>query len=1245
MGTRGGLFRFADRVDKLLMFVGGLATIGEGLASPLTLYLVSGSIDAFGTPDQSLANAVVDKYGLRLFYLALGIGCVCFFEGLCWTRTAERQTSRMRTEYLKSVLRQEVGFFDNQDASSATFKVISNISNDAHAIQDVIAYKIPNTVAQVCALMFALVVSFLLSWRMALASLPFAVTFVAPGLVFGKLMMNTGVKSKDAYEVAGSIVEQSISNIRTVYSYVGEQKTVDKFSRALEKSMKLGIKQGLMKGLMIGSMAIMLATWAFQSWVGGLLVTERGESGGRVFIAGIAIITGGISLMTALPNVPFITDAAVAAQRIFEMIDRVPVIDSTKDEGTVVTNIRGQIEFREVYFSYPSRKDELVLQSLSLKIKPGQKVGLVGGSGSGKSTVVSLLERFYDPVKGDILLDGHRIKRLQLKWYRSQFGLVSQEPVLFATSIKENILFGKDDATLELVISAAKAANAHNFIVEFPQGYDTQVGQLGVQLSGGQKQRIAIARALLRDPRILLLDEATSALDSQSESIVQEATDQASQGRTTLLIAHRLSSIRNVDKVMVLESGTVVESGSHDDLMQMNGGIYSQMVRLQKSAITNDLSPDETSPNRLRYPRSVSSHRGSTLGNIPASPFTYALPLSLLSSIQNSPYSSFSIGYESNEKPDSSSSPTPSQWRLLEMNIPEWKRALLGSFGAVGVGAVLAVSSYCMGSLVSAYFETKKSKIKSETRFYSIMFLIICVIIFFCNLLQHYSFSVMGERLTKRIRELVLRKILTFEIGWFDRDENTSAAVCARLSTEASTVRSLVGDRMSLLIQVFANAVLSFALALIIAWRLAVVLIAIQPLIITSYYFKTVLMKQMSVKAQEAQNEGSQLASEAVVNHRTITAFSSQTRIVDLFEETLTEPRQQSKRQSWISGAGLGISQFLTTAAVALTFWYGGTLMAKGSITAKQLFLEFFILMATGRTIADAGTMTSDLSKGSGAVKSLFAVLDRKSKIELDNPEGLKSEDTLEGRIEFDDVYFSYPSRPGQMIFQGLSLKIEAGKATALVGESGCGKSTVIGLIERFYDPIKGSVLIDDHDIRKYNLRELRSRVALVSQEPALFAGSIHENIAYGREDATEAEIREAALLSNAHDFISSMQDGYKTYCGERGVQLSGGQKQRIALARAILKNPRILLLDEATSALDSMSENIVQEALDKMMVGRTCVIVAHRLSTIQMADRIVVLKNGKIVEQGSHSDLLALGDDGEYYSLVKLQNFNGPSI
>ncbi|KAL8504333.1 hypothetical protein ACS0TY_022893 [Phlomoides rotata] len=1233
MGRKGGFFRYADGTDKLLMMLGTLGSIGDGLMSPLNMFVLSSVIDEYATSNHTISDEIVDKYALRLLYVAIGVGLSAFLEGLCWTRTAERQTSRIRTEYLRFVLRQEVGFYDTQGASSSiTFKVVSSISADAHSIQDVIAEKIPNCLVELSAFIFGLLVAFLLSWRLALASLPCAICFIAPGLGFGKLMMNLGAKSKDAYEVAGGVVEQCISSIRTVYSYVGERQTLERFSSALQESMKLGIKQGLAKGLMIGSMGIIYATWAFESWAGSVLVTEREESGGRVFIAAVSVVLGGLSCMSALPNLKFIVEASTAATRIFEMIDRTPEIDSENMKGKVLHHMHGEIEFKEVCFSYPSRVDTPVLDGLNLKIRAGKSVGLVGGSGSGKSTIISMLERFYDPVKGEILVDGYRIKQLKLKWLRSKMGLVNQEPILFATSIKENILFGKEDASMEEIMNAAKAANAHDFIAKLPLGYDTQVGQYGFQLSGGQKQRIAIARALVKNPKILLLDEATSALDTQSEKLVQNAIDKASLGRTTLVVAHRLSTIRNSDTIVVLESGRVVESGTHNQLMQINngeGGVYSKMMKVQQSAGENEspFRPPQGGRNR-NYKRTTNVV--PSWQNSPASPFSPSLTMSVVPSINMVSY------YQSDDEEagDTPSPACPSQLRLIRMNQPEWKRAVLGCAGACCFGAIQPINAYCLGAVVSIFF-TDKSRVKSEVTFYCIVFVSIAVVSFFANLIQHYNFAIMGERLTKRIREKALENILTFEVGWFDQDDNTSAAVCARLASEANLVRCLVGDRMSLLLQVSTSATVAFMLALILSWRVAIVVIAMQPFIIASFYSKSVMMKSMSVRAQKAQSRGSQLASEAVVNHRTITAFSSQSKILCLFAETLTKPRKESIRQSWFSGIGLFTSQFLTTASIALTYWYGGRLMNKGLVTSKHLFQVFFILMSTGKNIADAGSMSSDLAKGSNAVKSVFAILERKSTIEPNNPERSNATKRPKGRIDLNSVYFSYPSRPEQMIFNGLSLKIEAGKTMALVGQSGSGKSTVIGLIERFYDPIKGTILIDEQDIKSYNIRDLRSHIALVSQEPTLFAGTIRDNIVYGNQSATESEIRKAAVLANAHEFISSLEDGYKTYCGERGVQLSGGQKQRVALARAILKNPSILLLDEATSALDSISENIVQEALERMMVGRTCVIVAHRLSTIRKAECIAVIKNGKVVERGSHSQLLHIGTQGSYYSLI----------
>lgn len=415
-------------------------------------------------------------------------------------------------------------------------------------------------------------------------------------------------------------------------------------------------------------------------------------------------------------------------------------------------------------------------------------------------------------------------------------------------------------------------------------------------------------------------------------------------------------------------------------------------------------------------------------------------------------------------------------------------------------------------------------------------------------------------------------------------------------------------------------------------------MIAVQPLVIGSYYTRRVLLKVMSEKALKAQEMSSNLASEAVSNLRTITAFSSQQRFLKMLENAQEGPRHEAIRQSWYAGLGLGISQSITCLLWALDYWYGSKLVVRGYITAKDMFQTFMILFSTGRVIANAGGMTSDLAKASEAIDSVFSVLDRSSEINPNDPEGYRPEKIL-GNVEFRKVDFAYPERPEAMIFKDFSIKIEAGKSTALVGHSGSGKSTVIALIERFYDPISGVVKIDGRDIKSYNLRSLREHIALVSQEPALFSTTIRENIAYGAtRQVTEAEIVKAAVAANVHDFVSSLNDGYETSCGDRGVQLSGGQKQRIAIARAILKNPGLLLLDEATSALDGHSEKLVQEALERVMEGRTSVVVAHRLSTIQKCHEIVVLDKGKVVEKGSHATLMAKGPSGAYYTLVSLQ-------
>ncbi|CAO2044860.1 unnamed protein product [Urochloa humidicola] len=563
------VFMHADAVDVALMVLGFVGAVGDGMSTPMMLFLANRIFnDIGGGPDRlQQFSSKMNENALNILYLAAGNWVMAFLEGYCWTRTAERQASRMRLRYLQAVLRQDVEYFDLNAGS--TSEVITSVSADSLAVQDVLSEKLPNFIMNCSMFLGGYAVGIALLWRLALVMLPSVPLLIVPGFLYGRVLIGLARKIREQYARPGAIAEQAVSSVRTVYSFVAEATTMARFSVTLEESTRLGIRRGLAKGVAIGSS---FGIYAFSVWYGSRLVMYHGYKGGTVYAVSTAIIIGGTALGSALSNVKYFTEASSAAERILELIQRVPKIDSESEAGVELANVAGEVEFRNVEFCYPSRPESPIFKSFSLHVPAGHTVALVGSSGSGKSTVIALLERFYDPSAGEVTLDGVDIRRLRLKWLRAQMGLVSQEPALFATSIRDNILLGMEDATAEEVVAAAKAANAHDFISQLPQGYDTQVGERGVQMSGGQKQRIAIARAILKSPKILLLDEATSALDTNSEHVVQEALDLASMGRTTIVIAHRLSTIRNANLIAVMESGEIKELGSHDKLIANENG-------------------------------------------------------------------------------------------------------------------------------------------------------------------------------------------------------------------------------------------------------------------------------------------------------------------------------------------------------------------------------------------------------------------------------------------------------------------------------------------------------------------------------------------------------------------------------------------------------------------------------------------------------------------------------------------------
>ncbi|KAI4376581.1 hypothetical protein MLD38_014327 [Melastoma candidum] len=1195
------IFRYADWIDRLLMLLGTLGAIGDGMSTNCLLVFASQIMNSLGDGSGSKGDDVsfmvqVEKCSLYFVYLGLAVMLVAFMEGYCWSKTSERQVLKIRYKYLEAILRQEVGFFDSQETT--TSEIINSISKETSLIGEVLSEKVPIFLMHSSVFISGLGFSAYFSWRLSLAAFPTLLLLIIPGMIYGKYLLFLSKKSYVEYGKANAILEQALSSIKTVYSFTAERGILERYSGILERTTRLGIKQGIAKGLAVGSTGLSFAIWAFLAWYGSRLVMFKGESGGRIYAAGISFILSGLSLGMALPDVKYFTEASVAAARMFEMIDRKPLVDGESAEGRVPDKISGEIVFDNIKFTYPSRPDSVVLRGFNLRVEAGKTVALVGASGSGKSTAVALLQRFYDPDEGAVNIDGMDIRTLQLKWLRSKMGLVSQEHALFGASIKENIMFGKLDATMEEVMAAAMAANAHDFIRLLPDGYETKVGERGAFLSGGQKQRIAIARAIIRNPVILLLDEATSALDSESEKLVQNALDQASMGRTTLVVAHKLSTVKNSDLIAVVSSGHIVEIGSHDDLICREDGHYAKLATLQQKFGC------EGHEQGLEV-RGSSAARSSA-GRFSASRSSPAFLLSPLPTVRT---------VQPASRP-------PSFSRLLKCSGPEWKQFLIGTISAAIFGAVQPTYALTIGGMISAFFAQNHDEMRDRIRTYVIIFSSLSLISFSVNLVQHYNFSYMGENLTRRIRLKMLEKILTFEAAWFDKEENSSGALCSRLSTEASMVKSLVADRVSLLVQTTSAVTIAMIMGLVVAWKLAAVMIAVQPLAILCFYTRKVLLSTFSAKFIKAQHNSTQIAVEAVYNHRIVTSFGSMGKVLELFDKAQDEPRKESRKKAWLAGIGMGSAQCLTFMSWALDFWFGGKLVEAGQISAGDVFKTFFILVSTGKVIAEAGSMTSDLAKGSSAVESVFRILDRQSLI----PGSSKVSTGLErikGKIDMRGIDFAYPSRPKNLVLQNFSLEVQEGTSIGLVGKSGCGKSTVIGLIQRFYDAEKGSIRVDGMDIRQLDIHWYRSYMALVSQEPVIYSGSIRDNIVFGKPDATEDEVVEAARAANAHEFISALKDGYMTECGERGVQLSGGQKQRISIARAIIRNPRILLLDEATSALDVQSERVVQEALDRIMTGRTTVAIAHRLNTIKDLDCIALVAEGKVAERGTYSQLM----------------------
>ncbi|KAL6526717.1 ABC transporter B member 20 [Orobanche gracilis] len=1109
----------------------------------------------------------------------------------------------------------------------------------------------------------------------------------------------------------------AVSYIRTLYSFTNETLAKYSYATSLQATLRYGILISLVQGLGLGfTYGLAICSCALQLWVGRSLVTHGRAHGGEIVAALFAVILSGLGLNQAATNFYSFEQGRIAAYRLFEMISRSS--SAVDHDGLTLASVQGNIEFRNVYFSYLSRPEIPILSGFYLTVPAKKAVALVGRNGSGKSSIIPLMERFYDPTLGEVLLDGENIKNLKLEWLRSQIGLVTQEPALLSLSIKDNIAYGRN-ASFDQIEEAAKIAHAHAFISSLDKGYDTQVGRPCLVMTEEQKIKLSVARAVLSNPSILLLDEVTGGLDFEAERSVQEALDVLMLGRSTIIIARQLSLIKNADYIAVMEEGQLVEMGTHAELINLDG-LYAELLKceqatklprrmpmrnyketatfnIEKDSCASSIFQEPTSPKMAKSPSlqrlaghhmfqpaditfssrgspqilspppeeiiengvsmdatdkeptikrqdsfemrlpelpKIDVHSAQRQTNVsdpesPISPLLTSDPKNERSHSQtfSRPLSQFdNIPTTMKDTKGTSSPEEPSLWRLVELSLAEWLYAVLGSIGAAIFGSFNPFLAYVIALIVTAYYRTdvRHHHIQQEIGRWCLIISGMGIVTVIANFLQHFYFGIMGEKMTERVRRMMFSAMLRNEVGWFDEEENSADNLSMRLANDATFVRAAFSNRLSIFIQDSTAVVVAVLIGFFLQWRLALVALATLPILMVSAIAQKLWLAGFSKGIQEMHRKASLVLEDAVRNIYTVVAFCAGNKVMELYRVQLGIIFKKSFFQGMAIGFAFGFSQFLLFACNALLLWYTAVSVRNGYMTLVTALKEYMVFSFATFALVEPFGLAPYILKRRNSLKSVFEIIDRAPKIDPDDNSALKPANVY-GSIELKSVDFCYPIRREVLILSNFSLKVNGGQTVAVVGVSGSGKSTIISLIERFYDPVSGQILLDGRDLKTYNLRWLRNHLGLVQQEPIIFATTIRENIIYARHNASEAEMKEAARIANAHHFISSLPHGYDTHVGMRGVDLTPGQKQRIAIARVILKNAPILLLDEASSSIESESSRVVQEALDTLVMGnKTTILIAHRAAMMRHVDNIIVLNGGRIAEEGTHDTLMA---------------------